>query len=85
MVGSNCVAVAGGGGETGQHLSVERDGLLGSGNRPPPTGTRINKHIDSYQPPRPAVKVFLYFCLRCFEHLCHLFSSVCLEACIMLI
>jgi hypothetical protein len=31
------------------------------------------------------VKVFLHFCLRCFEQLCHLFSSACLEACIMLI
>jgi hypothetical protein len=32
--------------------------LLGSGNWPSATGPGLHKRADSYQPPRPAVKVF---------------------------
>jgi hypothetical protein len=58
MVGSVGATVSGAGGEAGQRLSAERDGLLGSGNWPSTTGPGLHKRADSYQPPRPAVKVF---------------------------
>ena len=52
------LAGPGGKGDAGQRPWVERDGLLGSGNRPPPQGhNRIGRQADNYQPSRPLIKV----------------------------
>ncbi|KAG0557715.1 hypothetical protein KC19_11G151900 [Ceratodon purpureus] len=51
----------GGKGDAGQRPWVERDGLLGSGNRPPPQGhNRIGRPADNYQPSRPLIKTPAY-------------------------
>jgi len=48
----------GGKGDAGPRPWVERDGLLGSGNRPPPQGhARIGRPTDNYPPSRPLIKV----------------------------
>lgn len=45
-------------GGAGQRPWVERDGLLGSGNRPvPPAQDRMGRSADSHHPSRPHIKV----------------------------
>ncbi|XP_024356364.1 uncharacterized protein [Physcomitrium patens] len=52
---------SGGKGDASPRPWVERDGLLGSGNRPPPQAhTRVGRPADNYQPSRPRVKAPVY-------------------------
>lgn len=61
MISRDVLAGPGGAGETGHRPWVERDGLLGSGNRPPPQGPpRLNRAAENQQLPRPFIKVCLF-------------------------
>lgn len=52
---------SGGRGEPGPRPWVERDGLLGSGNRPPPQShARVGRPADNYLPSRPLIKTPMY-------------------------